>query len=263
MVLFITLDLEIIMYAPNPFTNLTVFLSPLFMQAYIVLMVIAVALGTIYDLLHGSKTAFFSRQRKKSRGRATREIGGGEAAAIAAKTIVTNVATSGEFHASNRRASHLLMLYGFVLYLVTTVIMIFFYPLDVNTPIVLPVVWNIGAVMLIGGGLWFFLFLRVNVSHDGHGRLRLIRADLFILALLVSVIFAIVLELVEMAQNNLATEVFFGIYLFFTTLLFVSVPWSKFSHMFYKPGVAIQKKLEEASGSSDLPSPYDGRHGGV
>lgn len=251
------------MLTVNPFTNLTVFLSPVVMQVYLVLMILAVALGTIYDLLHGSKTKFFSRQRKKSRSLSKRQLSGGETAAIAAKTIVTNVATSGEFHSRERRFSHLLMLYGFALYLLTTLIMVFAFPRDLHTPVVLPVLWNLGALMLLAGGYWFFFFLRVNVSHDGHPPHRLIRADLFVVSLLVSVTFALILEAVEVAQNTAATEVFFGIYLFFTTILFVSVPWSKFSHMFYKPGVAIQKKLEEASGSSDLPSPSDGHQGGA
>ena len=34
--------------------------------------------------------------------------------------------------------------------------------------------------------------------------------------------------------------------------------WSKFAHMFYKPGAAIQKNLAEADGSRDnLPPPAD------
>lgn len=251
------------MYSINPFTNLTVFLSPLVMQVYIVLMILAVAFGTIYDLLHGKKTKFFTLQRRKSRNLSTRHLGGGEVAAIAAKTIVTNVATSGEFHSRERRTSHLFMLYGFVLYLLTTIIMIFAYPTAGHTPVVLPVIWNIGAVMLLFGGFWFFFVLRVNVSHDGHPPYRLVRADLFVLSLLISVLLALVMEVVMVAQNTTANEVFFAFYIVATTVLFVSVPWSKFSHMFYKPGVAIQKKLEEASGSSDLPSPSDGRHGGA
>ncbi len=250
------------MWSVNPFTNLTVFLSPLVMQIYIVLMILAVAIGTIYDLLHGSKTKFFTRQRRKSRAYAKREISGGEAAGIAAKTLVTNVATSGEFHSRERRISHLLMLYGFVIYLLTTIAMIFLYVRG-STPLAVPVLWNLGALMLLAGGYWFFFFLRVNVSHDGHSRFSLVRADLFVFSLLASVTFALIMEAVETAQSTAATAVLFSFYIFFTTILFVSVPWSKFSHMFYKPGVAIQKKIEEASGSSDLPSPADGPHGGA
>ena len=40
--------------------------------------------------------------------------------------------------------------------------------------------------------------------------------------------------------------------------LFGGVYWSKFAHMFYKPGAAIQKHLAEADGSRDsLPEPAD------
>ena len=37
-----------------------------------------------------------------------------------------------------------------------------------------------------------------------------------------------------------------GLYLIATTVLFGSVPWSKFSHMFYKPAAAFQKRVAEA-----------------
>jgi len=41
-------------------------------------------------------------------------------------------------------------------------------------------------------------------------------------------------------------------------VLFGSVPWSKFSHMFYKPAAAFQKRIEEANGSrANLPPPAD------
>ena len=114
---------------------------------------------------------------------------------------------------------------------------------------------NMGALMTLGGGYWFFLLLRVNVVHDGHPRWRLVRADLFIVTLLVSVTFALLLELAEVAGNATAIAACAGIYLLFTTLLFVSVPWSKFAHMFYKPVVAFQKRVEEADGPSSLPTP--------
>jgi hypothetical protein len=32
------------------------------------------------------------------------------------------------------------------------------------------------------------------------------------------------------------------------------VRWSKFGHMFYKAGLAVQKRLDEARGISDLPT---------
>jgi hypothetical protein len=147
------------------------------------------------------------------------------------------------------------MFYGFLFYLITTVLMVFGYPADTGTPVALPVLWNIGALMILIGGFWFFFALRVNVVHDGHSLWRLERADLFIVTLLASVTFALVLAAVETMQNMAATRLVFGIYLIFTTLLFVSVPWSKFAHMFYKPVMAFQRRVEEADGSSNLPTP--------
>ena len=42
--------------------------------------------------------------------------------------------------------------------------------------------------------------------------------------------------------------------------MFGGVYWSKFAHMFYKPGAAIQKNLAEADGSRDnLPPPAEAK----
>jgi hypothetical protein len=108
--------------------------------------------------------------------------------------------------------------------------------------------------MVLVGGYWFFFFLRVNVVHDGQPPWRLVRADLFIVSLLASVSFALLFEFVAMADNPTATRIFFGLYLLFTTLLFVSVPWSKFAHMFYKPVMAFERRVQQEDGSSDLPA---------
>ncbi|MDH3420849.1 MAG: adenylyl-sulfate reductase, partial [Gammaproteobacteria bacterium] len=42
------------------------------------------------------------------------------------------------------------------------------------------------------------------------------------------------------------------------TVLFGSVPWSKFAHMFFKPAAALEKRMAEANGTrSNLPPPAD------
>ena len=49
-----------------------------------------------------------------------------------------------------------------------------------------------------------------------------------------------------------------GLYLIATTVLFGSIPWSKFSHMFFKPAAAFEKRVSEANGTrSNLPAPAD------
>ena len=53
------------------------------MQVYIVLMVLAVAAGTLFDLYHKSSAKFFLQQREQSRAAATRELGGADMATCA------------------------------------------------------------------------------------------------------------------------------------------------------------------------------------
>jgi hypothetical protein len=147
-------------------------------------------------------------------------------------------------------------MYGFFLYLISTVLLIFCYPSGADMPAILPRLWTLGALMILVGGLWFFFFLRVNVAYDGDSPFHLGRADLFVGSLLGSVIFALAWNCVQTTYANpTATWTLFGLYMFFTTLLFVGVPWSKFAHMFFKPAVAFQRRVEEANGSSDLPRP--------
>lgn len=243
------------MFTTNPFVVLNDFLPPMFMPVYVALMLLAVVVGTVFDVHHKGSGIYFTQRREKSRARMQRQLGGTETLSLAIATI-TEAAVSGEFCKWPRRLSHLLTMYGFVVYVISTAVMIFGYPAGAATPPALPALWTIGALMVLVGGAWFFFFLRVNVAHDGASPFHLGRADLFIASLLASIVFALIWHGVGTASGDgLWTRIAFGIYLFFTTLLFVSVPWSKFAHMFFKPAVAFQRRVEEANGSSDLPRP--------
>ncbi len=244
------------MFTSNPFADLTAFLPPLAMQIYIILMILAVVIGTVSDMIHKSSGKYFSQRQKESKAKATRELSASDKASLALKTLAVDVASAGEFCNPQRRISHMLMFYGFIFYLATTVIMIFGYPThDTLVPAIIPLLWNIGVIMLLIGGYWFFFLLRVNVVRDGQPVFRLVLADLFIVALLLSVSFAFIWEIVQAMGSPLATRITFGFYILFTTLLFVTVRWSKLAHMFFKPMMAFQRRVEEANGSSDLPPP--------
>ncbi len=244
------------MFTTNPFADLAVFLPPLAMQVYLVLMILAVIIGTLADMMHKGSGKYFAQRRKKSKADATRELSGAEKATLAIKTVAVEVATAGEFCNPQRRISHLFMFYGFLLYVIMTVVMIFGYPTHTTpAPAIIPLLWNIGVVMLLIGGYWFFFLLRVNVARDGQPVFRLVPADLFIVTLLGSVTFAFIWVTVQATGNLTATKIFFGLYILFTTLLFGSVRWSKLAHMFFKPVVAFQRRVEEASGASSLPAP--------
>jgi hypothetical protein len=239
----------------NPFAMVAEFWSPLAMKVYLVLMVLAVIVGTLLDVAHKGSGIYFAQRREKSKARAKRQLGSGEAFSLALATAA-EAAVSGEFDKRPRRAAHLLTMYGFLFNVIGTVLMVFVYPTAPDTPAIVSTLWTLGALMVVGGGLWFFLFLRANVAHDGDPPWHLGRADLFVGSLIASMLFALLWEFAQTrAAGATGTYILFGLYLFFTTLLFVTVRWSKFAHMFFKPTVAYQRRVEEANGSSDLPSP--------
>ena len=78
-------------------------------------------------------------------------------------------------------------MYGFVIYVVTTAIMVFGYPTPATpAPASLPILWYIGALMVCLGGYWFWFFIRVDVAAEGNSPFRFVRADLFIVSLVLS-----------------------------------------------------------------------------
>ncbi len=250
------------MFTSNPFAELSASIPPSVMQTYIVVMILMVAGGTLFDILHKRSAAYFFRAWRDSKGKATRQLGGGEMASLAVRTAVVEVLTSGEFCKVRRRIAPLLSFYGFLAYIITTVVMVFSYPTpDTPAPAILPALWNIGALMVLVGGYWFWFFLRVDVAYEGNSPFRLMRADLFVVSLLASVTLGLVWELVQATGNAAWTNLFLALYILSTTVLFLSVPWSKFSHMFYKPAAAFQKRVEEANGSSNLPAPAESPRG--
>ena len=111
---------------------------------------------------------------------------------MAAQTAVVDVMTSGEFCNMRRRMAHLLAMYGFVIYVVATVVMVFAYPTPATpTPSYWPL-WWIGALMVCVGGYWFWFFIRVDVAAEGQSPFRFMRADLFIVSLVLSVTFGLI-----------------------------------------------------------------------
>ena len=246
------------MFTSNPFAELSASIPPIVMQTYIVVVIILVVGGTLFDIIHKKSAKYFFNNWRQAKKKGTQQVSGGEMVSLAIQTAVVEGLTSGEFCNVQRRISHLLTMYGFLAYVVTTVIMVFWYPTPATpTPTILPQLWYIGALMVCLGGYWFWFFLRVDVVAEGNSPFRIVRADLFILSLLASVTLGLVWAYLQ-ATGNSWTTVFVGLYLLATTVLFGSVPWSKFSHMFYKPAAAFQKRVEEANGSrSNLPGPAD------
>ena len=225
------------MFAINPFAALSPAVSPGVMQAYLVIMIILVAAGTLFDIVHKGSAKYFFNNFKKSK---AKPVGGGELVAIGVKTAVVDVLASGEFCNAKRRIAHLLTMYGFVVHVVSTVVMVF----NLSTDSMWPHLWWIGGLMVLVGGYWFWFFIRVDVAAEGSSPLRVIHADLFILSLLASVTLALL-------WAWLGGMVLFALYILATTVLFAGVPWSKFAHMFFKPAAAFEKRVSEANGTHE------------
>jgi hypothetical protein len=209
-------------------------------------MVLAVVAGTLFDIVQkGSAKYFFANMHKSKR--TGRELGAGDMVSIAVQTAVVDVLASGEFCNTKRRVAHLLGMYGFVLYLVATAVMVFRYPAGAApAPEIWPTLWWIGALMVLVGGYWFWFFIRVDVAAEGHSPWRLAKADLFVLSLLASVTLGVL-----WAATGAGVGLLFWLYIVATVVLFGGVPWSKFAHMFFKPAAAFEKRVSRADGTAE------------
>jgi len=246
------------MFTINPFAELSASIPPNIMQWYLILMVLLVAGGTILDMMHKKSAKYFFENAKKAQKSAKRSVGAGEKVGIAISTVASEVLTSSEFCNTRRRLSHLLTMYGFIIFVVTTAIMIFGYSTPgTPVPAILPQLWHTGALMLAIGGYWFWFFIRVDVSAEGLSPFRLERGDLFILSLLATSTFALIWSFTQ-SKGASSSTIFFALFILSSTVLFGGVYWSKFAHMFFKPAAAFQKKVTRADGSREnLPIEYD------
>jgi hypothetical protein len=222
------------------------------MQAYVVLMAILVVGGTVLDMIHKGSAKYFFEKSEKAKADREREVSGGEAVSIAVQTVAVDVLTSGEFCNPRRRISHLFTMYGFIIFLVTTIVMVFAYPTpEAAAPAILPQLWHLGAAMVCFGGYWFWFFIRVDVAAEGNPWYRIVRADLFILSLLATTTFGLIWALLPTQGAGAWKTLFLALFIISSLVLFGGVLWSKFAHMFFKPAAAFQKRMLKADGSRE------------
>jgi hypothetical protein len=233
----------------NPFTELSASIPASIMQTYVIVMILLVVGGTIFDVIHKRSARYFFNAWRDSEDKGTRSVGSGEVAGLAVQTLASEVLTSSEFCNPHRRIAHLLGMYGFIAYVLSSAVMVLCYAAPgAETPGIWPFLWTVGALMVCGGGYWFWFFIRVDVAAEGNPWWRIMRADLFILSLVGSATFGLLWAWT-------GSTVLLILYIIATTMLFGGVPWSKFSHMFFKPAAALQKRVANANGSAlNLPT---------
>jgi len=239
------------MLSINPFAELATIIPSSVIQLYVVLMVVFVVGGTLIDVIHKKSAKYFFENAKKAEKNRKRELGGGEKMSIAVQTVAADVLTSAEFCNPRRRMSHLLTMYGFVIFVAMTAILVFAYPGSTAAPAILPLLWHLGAAMVCVGGYWFWFFIRVDVAAEGNPWNRIVRADMFILSLLGTATFGLIWSALQANGAGIWTTIFLVLFIIASTVLFGSVLWSKFAHMFFKPAAAYQKRIIKADGSKE------------
>ena len=232
------------------------------MQTYVTVMIALVAVMTVLDLIHkGSATYFFNASKKAEAdlkqgladGNSNCTIGtnegrfkaltGGDKMGALINTVVVDVATSGEFHNPVRRLVHLLTMYGFILFNASTAMIIY----GGGESAALATAWNLGAIMLFVGSFWFWFVFKVDVRAEGNSWTNIvIRRDMFSLSLM-----ATSLSALGWTMTGGGTGVWFALVILSTASLFGGVYWSKFSHMFFKPAAAYNKRIIKLDGTNE------------
>ena len=246
------------MFTSNPIADVPAFISPMAMQIYVIAMAIMVVGGTLLDVIHKKSAKYFFENAKKAEAMRKREVSSGEKMGLAVATVASEVLTSSEFCNPMRRLSHLMTMYGFVIFILSNVVLVFAYPTG-GAPAIWPVLWHLGALSLALGGYWFWFIIRVDVSAEGKRWYEVsLRGDLFILSLLAMSTFGLIWSSMASSGGSTGATLFFWLFVLAATTLFSTVLWSKFAHMFFKPAAAFQKRITKADGSREnLPTDYD------
>ena len=247
------------MITNNPFLLISETIPIGVMQAFVVAMVLLVVFGTGLDMLHKKNVLYFFRNAKKAKKSAKIKLTNLKKTSVVLKTLVHDIGTTSELGLGKRRIAHVLGMYGTIIFWVASIILIFNYSSESNNKSeIWATAWHVGAILTCLGGYWFWFFLRVDVYSEAHPWYRIIKADLFVLALLACATFGLAWSYTQSFNLIKTSNAFFILYIVSNLILFGGVYWSKFAHMFYKPGAAIQKNLAEADGSRDnLPPPAD------
>ena len=100
----------------NPFAEVYQLIPSIVMQAFVVLMIVLVVVGTFFEMLHKKNFTYFFQNAKKAKQSATKTLRVGEKTSIVIKTIATDVLATAELGAGQRRIAHVLGMWGTILF---------------------------------------------------------------------------------------------------------------------------------------------------
>ncbi len=228
------------MITTNPFASVAEALSQSTMIMFVIAMVVLVVVGVLLDMRHKKSKEYFDKHTEAMSKLAKTPISSSEKSSLLVKTITNEVLTSSEFSNQKRRLSHLMTMYGFIVFVITSAIMIF-----TGAGGIWAVLWHLGALSLAIGGYWFWFGIRADVAAEGKKWYKLsFRSDVFILSLLGMSTFALL-------WSFTGSWLMFALFILATTVLAATTFWSKLGHMFFKPFAAYQKKVSFAEGARE------------
>ena len=136
------------------------------------------------DIIHKKNVKYFFENAKKAKKSAKIELTTGQRTSVILKTVAHDIATTAELGRGKRRVAHVLGMYGTIIFWVTSALLIFSFPTaGSSTPSV-----NYNVACRCNNDLFRWLlvlvFLRVDVLAEAHPWYRIIKADLFVLALI-------------------------------------------------------------------------------
>lgn len=243
----------------------SVFHDPLDFRVFVLVIFLGMVLGVAYDALAGGKLVFFRQERSW---RLTMYGGHSKSpyprSSVVAKSVVRDVAGAGPLlgcgSTYSRWASHILMEWGFLITVVYTAVRFFAYPefapFTLGSPAQAALTAGY-AMMVVGCAM--FLFQRVNVSKERRGVLTYSSGDRFAAGVFAYSIAGLIYEFVYAASASPTAFLYFwlAVYIAATAYLFLTVPWTKFSHMFYKAVYNVQRRLDEQTGLVHTPPPSE------
>ena len=79
------------MISINPFAILAETVSPIYMQSFVVLMILLIIVGTLIDIKHKKNVRYFFENAKKAKLSATKTLSTGEKLSVISKTIALSL----------------------------------------------------------------------------------------------------------------------------------------------------------------------------
>ena len=127
----------------NPFAELSTIIPAIFLQFFVIAMVLLIIIGTGLDMLHKKNVVYFFRNAQKAKKSAKTELSAGKKTAVILKTVASDIATTSELGFGKRRLAHVLGMYGTIFFWIASVILIFKYTDGITAPTYIPIIWHI------------------------------------------------------------------------------------------------------------------------